>query len=78
MNNTFIVRVKKKNKVSFTETLLKSFDFLEVEKGKPKTAKGKTISEKKEAELVNAFKEVKLHMEGKKKLKTASEFLKEL
>lgn len=59
----------------FTETLLKSFNFLEVVREKPKESK--TISTKKK-DFVSVFKKVKQHLEGKKKLKTADHFLKEL
>jgi hypothetical protein len=78
MENTFIVKVKNRNKVSFTETLLKSFDFLEVVKEKPAAKTRKSASKQARKDLVEAFKEVKLHMQGKKKLKTAEDFLKEL
>lgn len=78
MSTTYVVKVKNKQKVAFTEMLLNSFEFLEVKKEAATTTKKGAISKKREAELLNAFKDVKEALSGKKKLKSADQFLKEL
>jgi hypothetical protein len=77
MSTTYLVRVKNKEKVAFTEMLLKSFEFLEVKKEKAIRKKA-TSSNKREAELVSAFNDVKASLSGKRKLKSAEQFLNEL
>jgi hypothetical protein len=78
MSTTYLVRVKNKKKVAFTETLLGSFDFLEVKKEKQTATKKSGLSKAREAELVKAFTDVKDALAGKKKLKKADDFLNEL
>jgi hypothetical protein len=56
-------------KASFFVKLMKSFDYVSVLKIVKDPAKGKHV-----LDLVEAFEDVKLHEQGKKKLKTAKEF----
>ncbi len=78
MSTTYLVKVKNKKKVAFTEALLSSFDFLEVKKEKSSTSKKPTTNKAREAELIKAFTDIKQSLEGKKSLKKADDFLKEL
>lgn len=71
---TFIVKIKNKNKVAFTKELLSSFSFLEIEKEKKTPA----VSIKRKKALIQGFKELKLVEDGKLKVKPASELLKKL
>jgi hypothetical protein len=71
---TLIVRIKQKNKSSFTKELLRSFNFLEVKEEKKFTAAEKKMIKN----LSLAFKDVELSIAGKKKLKTLEEVLDEL
>ncbi len=75
---TYIVKVKKKEKQAFAEELLHSFDFLDVKK---QALKKKVVTKKltrREKELAHAFKEVQEAMDGKRKLKTLKEVINEL
>ncbi len=78
MSTTYLVKVKNKKKIAFTEALLGSFDFLEVKKEKPAGSKKNTASKTRETEMVKAFIDIKKSLEGKKNLKKAEDFLKEL
>ena len=78
MSTTYLVKVKNKKKVAFTEALLGSFDFLEIKKEKTSGSKKNTTNKSREAELVKAFTDIKQSLEGKKSLKKADDFLKEL
>jgi isocitrate/isopropylmalate dehydrogenase len=71
---TFIVTVKKRNKVAFTKELLSSLDFLDIKQEKKLTV----IEKKNVAKYKKAFQEINNHVTGKKKLQTAKEFLKEI
>ncbi len=71
---TLIVRIKQKNKSSFTKELLNSFNFLEVKEEK----KFITAEKKMIKNFSSAFKDVELSISGKKKLKTLEEVLDEL
>ena len=73
-----IVHIKNQKKSAFTKELLRSFDFLEVEEIKTKADPEKKLSKSRQKELVNAFKEVKDSLEGRRKLKSFEELLKEL
>lgn len=73
-----IVHIKNQKKAAFTKELLRSFDFLEVEEIKPAAPPEKKISKSRQKELVNAFKEVKDSVDGKRKLKPFEELLKKL
>lgn len=57
------------NKAPFFVELVNSFDFVNVLKIVNDPKKSKRV-----VELVEAFNDVKLHEQGKKKLKTAKEF----
>ena len=61
----------KENKVDFVLELLKSFTFVKTESLSPEKAK-------RIKGLKQAINDVKLHKEGKIKLKTARQFLNEL
>ena len=73
-----IVYIRNKRKAAFTKELLRSFDFLEIEEIKANSAPEKKLSKSRQRELVNAFKEVKYSLEGKRKLKSFEQLLKEL
>ena len=73
-----IVYIRNKRKAAFTKELLRSFDFLEIEEIKVETPLEKKISKSRQKELINAFKEVKDSLEGKRKLKSFEQLLKEL
>jgi len=74
---TYIVRVKSKEKAKLAEKLLKSYSFLSV--SKEKHFRPFTPQEKK---LIRGFREafndIELHQKGKKKLKTLQELINEL
>lgn len=73
-----IVHIKNQRKAAFTKELLRSFDFLEVEEIKSTAVPEKKLSKNRQKELVNAFKEVKDSLDGKRKLKSFEQLLKEL
>lgn len=60
-------------KSSFFEELVKNFNYVNVIKVINDPKKGEQV-----LDLVNAFNDVKLHEQGKKKLKTAKEFFSEV
>jgi hypothetical protein len=60
-------------KISFFEELISSFSYVHVLKIIKDHEKGKQVFD-----LAEAFNEVKLHEQGKKKLKNAKEFFDEL
>jgi hypothetical protein len=74
---TLIVKIKKQNKAAFTKELLKSFDFLEVKEEKSIVIKP-GLSKKRKAALAQGFKEMKLVEQGKLKIKSGADLLKEL
>lgn len=69
------IEIKNKKKVKFIKELLSSFDYITVEK--KNDIRKKAVSKRKK-ELKESFNEVKLHQQGKKKLKTLDEVLNEL
>ena len=73
-----IVHIKNQRKAAFTKELLRSFDFLEVEEIKSNVDPEKKLSKSRQKELMNAFKEVKDSLDGKRKLKSFEQLLKEL
>ena len=60
-------------KAPFFVELINSFDYVSILKIVKDPKKSKRV-----VELVEAFNDVKLHEQGKKKLKTAKEFFNEL
>jgi polynucleotide 5'-kinase involved in rRNA processing len=74
---TLVITIKRKSKAAFTKELLRSFSFLEVKEEKKKT-QIKEISTTRRKSLIRAFKEVKLSEEGKLKLKSWDEEVKNL
>ncbi|MBA2562824.1 MAG: hypothetical protein H0V14_07900 [Chitinophagaceae bacterium] len=71
---TLIVRIKQKNKSSFTKELLKSFNFLEVKEEKEFTSAERKMIKS----FSSAFNDVELSISGKKKLKSLEQVLDEL
>jgi len=61
------------DRVPFFMELIKSLDYIKILKEVRDTGKGQAIQE-----LVDAFDDVKLHQQGKKKLKSAKDLLNEL
>ena len=74
---TIIVKIMKDNKVAFTKELLQSFDFLEIQDEKNVLQKT-GLSKKRKRALEQGFKELKLVEEGKLKVKSGADVLKEL
>ena len=72
---TFQIEIKNKKKVRFIKELLASFDYVTVEN---KNNSRKKAVDKKKKEFKKAFNDVKLHQQGKNKLKTLDEVLNEL
>jgi hypothetical protein len=60
-------------RASFFMELVNSLDYISILKIVKDPAKGKQV-----VDLVESFRDVKLHEQGKKKLKTAKEFFNEL
>ena len=60
-------------RASFFVELINSFDYVNILKIVKDPAKSKQV-----LDLVEAFNDVKLHEQGKKKLKTSKEFFNEL
>jgi hypothetical protein len=60
-------------RASFFVELVNSLDYVSILKIVKDPAKGKQV-----VDLVESFRDVKLHEQGKKKLKTAKEFFNEL
>ncbi len=63
----------KENKGAFFLELIKSLNFVDIVR-----ASNDNVLSSGEKDLLNALNDVKLHESGKKKLKTAEEFLNEL
>ena len=67
-----ILDIKENNRVPFFMELVKSLDYISVLKEEKDERKGELI-----AGLSDAFNEVKLYEQGKKKLKSAKDLLNE-
>lgn len=67
-----ILDIKENSRVPFFMELVKSLDYVSVLKEVKDDRKGQFI-----ADLADAFNDVKLYEEGKKKLKSAKELLNE-
>jgi hypothetical protein len=70
-----LVRIKNKRKVSFIKELLQSFSFVELKEMEKEFSPG---DKKLLRGLKQSFKEVKLHQQGKLKLKTFQQLIDEL
>ena len=68
-----ILDIKENSRVPFFMELVKSLDYISVIKEVKDEPKSQFISD-----LAEAFKDVKLHEQGKKKLKSAKDLLNEL
>lgn len=70
----------KEEKYDFLMELLESFDFVQIHQNDEANTEDEPERTKEELknDLLEAFRDVKLHQQGKKKLKTAKEFLDEL
>jgi hypothetical protein len=68
-----ILDINKKSRVSNFMEMLKGLDYVKVVKQIDDAKKSQTISD-----LAEAFEDVKLHQNGKKKLQTAQELIDEL
>ncbi len=68
-----ILDIKDDNRIPFFMELVKSLDYISVVKEVKDKRKGQFI-----ADLAEAFNDVTLHEQGKKKLKSAKELLHEL
>lgn len=64
---------KEKNRIPFFMEMIKSLDYISVIKEVKDKRKSQFISD-----LADAFNDVKLHEQGKKKLKSAKDLLNEL
>lgn len=69
---TILINVKDEEH-DFIMKLLQNFDFVQVQE-----LDDVLIPVGNKQDIVDAFQEVKLHLQGKKKLQTAKEFLDEL
>lgn len=69
---TILINVKDEEH-EFIMKLLQNFDFVQVQE-----LDDVLIPVGNKQDIVDAFQEVKLHLQGKKKLQTAKEFLDEL
>lgn len=70
-----LIRIKNRRKVSFIKELLSSFNYVELKE----LEKEFTPAEKRMIKgLKQSFKEIKLHQQGKIKLKTLQELIDEL
>jgi len=67
-----ILDIKENSRVPFFMELVKSLDYISVLKEVKDNRKGKFITD-----LADAFNDVKLYEQGKKKLKSAKELLNE-
>lgn len=84
MGEELVIRLKNKRKRKFLLELLDELDFVEVVKS-PNGKNGKQTKQKftpEQQEFIDGLKqslqEVELHQQGKLKLKTFDEFIKEL
>lgn len=68
-----ILDINKKSRVSNFMEMLKGLDYVKVVKQIDDAKKSQTISD-----LAEAFEDVKLHQNGKKRLQTAQELIDEL
>uniref|UniRef100_A0A0P6C9L6 Uncharacterized protein n=1 Tax=Daphnia magna TaxID=35525 RepID=A0A0P6C9L6_9CRUS len=68
-----ILDIKENNRVPFFMEMLKGLDYISVIKEVKQKRKSQLISD-----LAEAFDDVKLHEQGKKKLKSAKDVLNEL
>lgn len=68
-----LLDIKEKSRVQFFMEWVKSLDYITIVKEVKDKRKSQII-----ADLAEAFHDVKLHEEGKKKLKSAKELLNEL
>jgi hypothetical protein len=68
-----ILDIKNKRRASFFMELLKSFDYVDILKVVNDPVKERTV-----LDLDESFQDVKLHLQGKKKLKSAKTLLNEL
>ena len=68
-----ILDIKENKRVPFFMEMIKGLDYVSVLKEIKEKSKSRLISD-----LAEAFNDVKLHEQGKKKLKTAKDLLNEL
>jgi hypothetical protein len=68
-----ILDIKENSRVPFFMEMVKSLDYISVIKEVKNEQKSQIITD-----LANAFNDVKLHEQGKKKLKSAKDLLNEL
>ncbi|PIQ16756.1 MAG: hypothetical protein COW67_01210 [Flavobacteriales bacterium CG18_big_fil_WC_8_21_14_2_50_32_9] len=68
-----ILDIKENNRIPFFMELIKSLDYISIIKEVKEERKSQFITD-----LAEAFNDVKLHEQGKKKLKTAKDLLNEL
>ncbi len=68
-----ILDIKENNRIPFFMELIKSLDYISVIKEVKEERKSQFITD-----LAEAFNDVKLYEQGKKKLKTAKDLLNEL
>lgn len=68
-----ILDIKENSRVPFFMELVKSLDYISVIKEVKEERKGRLV-----ADLAEAFNDVKLYEQGKKKLKSAKDLLNEL
>ena len=68
-----ILEIKENNRIPFFMELIKSLDYISIIKEVKEERKSQFITD-----LAEAFNDVKLHEQGKKKLKTAKDLLNEL
>ncbi len=68
-----ILDIKENNRIPFFMEMLKSLDYISIIKEVKEERKSQFISD-----LADAFNDVKLHEQGKKKLKSAKDLLNEL
>lgn len=68
-----LLEIKEESRVSFFMELLESLDYIQI-MGEEKDV----VESQLAADLKEAFRDVKLHEQGKKKLKSAKDLLNEL
>jgi hypothetical protein len=72
MQSEFVLKLKDEKKKKFFLELISQLDFID----HVKEVKGKKLGQV--MDLIDSFNEVELHLKGKKKLKSAKEFLNEI
>ncbi len=72
MESQFVLKLKDEKKKKFFLELISQFDFID----DIKEIKGKKLNQV--MDLVDSFNQIELHAKGKKKLKSAKEFLNEI